>query len=409
MRRPRHPVLLRVGSALLHGSIGMLGLAACGGAEYVEPPPPPVTVAQPVQRPVTDYLEMTGTTRAIETVEIRARVEGFLKSIEFEEGDLVKEGELLYVIDPSEYEARAQRARAALEVARATLALEEARLARLKEARKTRAVSELEVIESQAKRDVSAANVDAARAELRSAELDLGYTRISAPLTGRIGRTLVDPDNLVGAGDATLLATMVRYDPIYAYFDMSERELLALLGSTERPANAADRVEALRQIPIELGRASDEGYPFRGNLHYSDLGIDSETGTFLVRAIFPNPEPIALLPGLFVRARTPIAERENALLVSERALGSDQSGKYVLIVDDDDVAQYRSVRVGARIDGMRVIEAGIAPEDWVVTSGLLRARPGARVAPERAAAEGADKRPSGAATRSQAAGDRAGS
>jgi len=366
-----------------------VAVAACGGQrEYVEPPAPRVAVAQPVQRAVTDYLEMTGTTVAIETVEIRARVEGFLLSREFEEADIVEQGELLYVIDPAEYEARVEGAEAALKVATASLELEEARLERLKEARKSRAVSELEVIQSQAQRDVSAANVEAARAQLRRATLDLGYTRIRAPITGRVGRSLVDESNLVGAGEKTLLTSIVRYDPIYAYFDINERALLALVDSTERAREEEGRLEAMRQIPVELGRANEQDYPFRGNLHYTASTIDPETGTYLLRAIFRNPEPVRLLPGLFVRGRLPVREREDALLVSERALGSDQSGRYVLVVDEENVAQYRPVELGARVDGMRVIEQGLEATDWVITEGLLRARPGAAVHPERVA--GAD-------------------
>jgi len=277
----RHLLLLGMTAALA---------GACGGQrEYVEPPPPRVTVAQPEQRTVTDYLEMTGTTEAIETVEIRARVEGFLLSREFEEADIVRQGDLLYVIDPAEYEARVEGAEAALKVAVASLDLEEARLERLKEARRSRAVSELEVIQSQAQRDVSAANVEAARAELRRAELDLGYTRIRAPITGRVGRSLVDEDNLVGAGEKTLLTSIVRYDPIYAYFDINERALLALIDSTEEARQKEGRLEAMRQIPVELGRANEQGYPFRGNLHYTASTLDADTGTFLLRAIFANP------------------------------------------------------------------------------------------------------------------------
>jgi RND family efflux transporter MFP subunit len=364
--------------------------AACGGQrEYVEPPPPRVTVAQPEQRTVTDYLEMTGTTEAIETVEIRARVEGFLLSREFEEADIVRQGDLLYLIDPAEYEARVEGAEAELTVAIASLELEEARLERLKEARRSRAVSELEVIQSQAQRDVSAADVEAARAQLRRAKLDLGYTRIRAPITGRIGRSLVDEGNLVGAGEKTLLTSMVRYDPIYAYFDINERALLALIDSTEEAREKEGRLAAMRQVPVELGRANEEGYPFRGNLHYTASTLDADTGTFLLRAIFANPEPLKLLPGLFVRGRLPVREREGALLVSERALGSDQSGRYVLVVDAENVAQYRPVELGAKVDGMRVIEKGLDAADWVITEGLLRARPGAVVEPERATPSGA--------------------
>ncbi len=343
-------------------------------------------MAQPVQRAVTNYLEMSGTVRAIESVEIRARVEGFLQSFEFEEGDVVSEGDLLYLIDPREYQAQAERAEAALATETASLALAKATLSRHRAAYKTRAVSELEVLESRAKRDVAAAGLSAAEAVLRKARLDLSYTKIRAPITGRIGRNLVDPGNLVGAGEKTLLTTIVRYDPIYAYFTLSERDVLELSDATDDVRAAEDRLERLREIPVELGRSNDEGYPFRGHLHFAESGIDPETGTYLIRGIFPNPQPVRLLPGIFARGRLPIGESEGALLVSDRALGADQSGRYLLVVDDEQVARYRPVEVGALVDGMRVIETGLEPEDWVITSGLLRARPGATVTPQRAAA-----------------------
>jgi RND family efflux transporter MFP subunit len=375
-------------------------LAACGGEpEYVAPPAPAVTVARPVQRNVTEYIEMTGSVSSIETVEIRARVAGFLKSIEFEEGDFVDEGDPLYVIDPSDYQARVDRAQASIEMASASVGLANATLRRLEQARRTGAVSELEVLESRAKRDVAVARLESVRAELRDAQLNLGYTQIFSPVSGRVSRSLVDPGNLVGAGEMTLLTTVVRFDPIYAYFTISERAVLKLLDSTRdmrgvpEPAEH-ERLARLRQIPIELGRANDQGYPIRGNLHYSDPGIDPETGTYLLRAIFPNPQPVKLLPGIFARGRVPLGTREGALLVSERALGSDQGGRYVLVIDSENIAHHRPVRVGTLEKGMRVIEQGLEPDDWVITNGILRVRPGAMVRPEREG-EAADAEASG--------------
>jgi len=352
---------------------------ACGSNEYVEPPPPKVTVARPESRSVVDYLEFTGTTRAINTVEIRARIPGVLREVNFEEGSFVEQGALLFVIEPDEYQARVNRAQASLEVARTGKALANATLARMEQAFKTRAVSELDVLEARAKADAAAAHVDSARAELEQAKLDLGYTQIHAPIGGRVGRRRVDPGNLVGAEEKTLLTTIVQYDPIYAYFDMSERDLLAT--AKDRPSDA--RSSERPPIPAQLGRASDDGYPFEGRVDFSDQEVDPETGTFLIRGVFPNPQPIQLLPGLFVRLRIPAKTREGALLVSDRAVGSDQGGKYLLIVDDQDVVQHRSVEVGALVDGMRVIESGIQADAWVVVNGLLRARPGSKVVPER--------------------------
>jgi RND family efflux transporter MFP subunit len=356
---------------------------ACGGNEYVEPPPPAVTVAQPESRTVVDYLEFTGNTQSIATVEIRARIQGFLQKVNFEEGANVERGDVLFQIEPDEYRARVNRAKASLEVARTGKALADATHARFKQAFKTRAVSELELLEARAKADAAAAQVDSAQADLERAELDLSYTSIHAPITGRVGRSEVDADNLVGAEEKTLLTTIVQYDPMYAYFDMSERSVLKILGTTAEERARMDESNRQPDIPIELGRATDDGYPFTGTVDFSDLQLDASTGTFLMRGIFPNPDPIQLLPGLFVRVRIPADEREGALLVSERAIGSDQGGKYLLIVDDEDVVHHRPVEIGALVDGLRVIESGVESNEWVVVDGLLRARPGAKVAPQR--------------------------
>jgi RND family efflux transporter MFP subunit len=253
----------------------------------------------------------------------------------------------------------------------------------MEKAFETRAVSELDVLEARAKADAGAAQVDAARAELESAQLDLAYTRIHAPISGRAGRSQVDPGNLVGAGEQTLLTTIVQYDPIYAFFDMNERDLLVILGATADERSDVNSMRRKTKTPVELGRASDEGYPFEGYVDFSDQEVDAATGTFLMRAVFPNPQPIMLLPGLFVRLRIPMEVREGALLVTERAVGSDQSGKFLLVVDEENVVQHRPVETGALVDGLRVIESGIDAKDWVVVNGLLRARPGSKVAPQR--------------------------
>jgi RND family efflux transporter MFP subunit len=358
-------------------------LLACGrGNEYVEPPPPLVRVSPPLQQDVTDYLEFTGTTEAVAEVEIRARVKGFLDSLHFTEGDTLAKGDLLYSIDPAEYRAAVERAQASVERQRAGLGLAQARLERLEKALETRAVSELEVIEARAERDEARANLGVSVAMLETARLDLSYTEIRAPLAGRVGRSLVDPGNLVGAGENTLLTTMVQYDPIYADFDLSERQLLTLLDRVGETRDEAERIDRLRKIPLELGRASDDGFPFRGNLFYVAQAIDPDTGTFLLRGIFSNPEPLQLLPGLFVRLRMPFQDREGALLVAERAIGVDQGGSYLLVVGDGDVVEQRRVELGAHVADKRVVLSGVAPGDRVIVEGLLRARPGAKVDPQ---------------------------
>jgi RND family efflux transporter MFP subunit len=367
----------------------LLAALACGGGnEYVEPPPPVVEVSLPAQQGVIDYLEVTGTTEAINVVEVRARVTGYLQSVDFEEGDDVEEGDLLFVIDPAEFQAEVDRRQATAARQRAALRLAQARLQRLEQALETRAVSEIEVIEARAARDEVSAQLAAAQANLEKAKLDLAYTRIHAPLEGRVGRSLVDPGNLVGAGESTLLTTLVQYDPMYADFDVSERDVLALADETagEGVGSEDERLAELRRIPLQLGRANDEGFPIEGKLFYSDLAIDPDTGTFLLRGIFPNPEPRKLLPGLFVRVRMPIGEREGALLVPDQAIGADQGGSYLLIVAEGDVVEQRRVELGARVEGKRVVESGLEAGDRVIVNGLLRARPGAKVSPRQAGA-----------------------
>jgi RND family efflux transporter MFP subunit len=358
---------------------------ACGGNEYVEPPPPNVVVGPPVQETVTEYLEFTGATEPINKVEIRARVRGFLLEVSFEEGEAVEEGALLFRIDPAEFEAAVHRAEANLALARASRGIARATHARLKKALETRAVSELEVLEAEAQVQGSQAQVQAREAELERAQLDLGYTEILAPIAGRTSRSLVDPGNLVGSGEPTLLTTIVQYDPIYASFDLSERDALRILeGTAKARAAAADPDRA--RARVELGTANEEGYPHIGVLDYADPTVDRETGTVLLRAVFPNPEPVVLIPGLFVRVRIPAATRENALLVSARAVGADQGGSYVLVVGEGDVVEQRSVSLGARLGDLRVVEQGLEPGDRVIIEGLLRARPGARVTPQPAGA-----------------------
>ena len=362
-------------------------LTSCGGGnEYVEPPSPTVTVSHPIQRPVVDYLEFTGTTEAFQSIEIRARVKGFLQSIHFSEGTHVPEGDLLYVIEPSEYQMRVAGNEADLAVAKAALELARARLIRIEEAGKNRAVSEVDVLEARAEHQAARATLAERKAALASAELDLSYTQIQAPIAGRIGRTRVHVGNLVGAGESTLLTTLILEDPMRAVFDLSERDLLALMAETREAQAEADERDETAPIPLELGLATEEGYPHEGILDFADSEVDPSTGTFLLRGVFPNPRPYTLLPGLFVRVRIPVRERDRALLVPEAALGQDQSGSYVLVIDEQNVVHHRPVKTSFQVDGLRVVESGLEPTDWIVTQGLLRARPGGTITPQRGVA-----------------------
>jgi RND family efflux transporter MFP subunit len=356
----------------------LMGLTGCQQSqEFVEPPPPPVTVARPLQQAVTIYHEFTGTTQAIESVEIRARIEGFLENILFQASDDVVQGELLFVIEQEPYEAALNRAKATLQsrIADHKLAIATAR--RKEEALKARAISKLEVLQAQAEVLTAKAAIAEAQADVRNAEITLGYTEIRAPISGRIGRSLVDEGNLVGAGEQTLLTTIVRYQPMYVYFNVNERDLLRYQENKKMKGEAWEPV-------FELGLANEKGYPHKGRLDYIDNRMDEATGTLTIRGLFPNQDD-SLVPGLFARIRVPNATQQEAMLVPEDALGRDQRGTYVLVANSENVVEYRLLQVGPQVDGgLRVVEDGLRPEDWVVVKGIQRARPGAKVAPEQA-------------------------
>jgi RND family efflux transporter MFP subunit len=344
---------------------------------FVAPPPPTVTVMPPVQKAVTFYAQYTGQTEAVESVEIRARVEGYLQSIHFRDADQVKKGDLLFVIDPRPYQARLDETRALLATRRAELHLAEATLKRKESAFQDQAVSEVEVIEARAIRDQALAAIEAARAAVETARLDLSYTRIFAPISGRIGRRLVDVGNLVGAAEKTLLATIVNVEPSYVYFNINERDLLKFQNGHPDKLNPTN---GNGETPIFLGLSNDSGYPREGRVDFTDNRVDPETGTIQVRGVFPNSDG-NLLPGLFARVQIPVGLDEESLLVPERALGIDQQGYYLLAVDKTDTVEYRPVKVGPQVEEMRVIESGVSVGDRIVVNGLQRARPGITVHP----------------------------
>jgi RND family efflux transporter MFP subunit len=409
--------------------------AGCSEANrYVEPPPPEVTVVRPVRRPVTDYIEATGTAQPVLSVDIRARVRGFLKEQHFREGSAVKEGQLLLVIDEepfrlaldqarlrlAEAEASLRKARQskAREVGRAQLALDQSQLAlaRIVEARQRtltgrRVAAREEMDQAEAARKKNEAQVEATRARLdqmeadyqtnilaaeavagsarmavRNAEIELGYCRMYAPVDGRISRINHHVGNLVGDGQSSLLATIVKVDPIYAYTSVSEADLIRYRSLIGEAGHSGPGEPAML---MELGLAGERGYPHRGRADYQDPAADPGTGTVKLRGIFPNPDG-AILPGFFVRVRIPVGRPRDALLVPERALGNDQSGPFLLVVGRDDVVEYRPVEAGPRIEEMRVVRGKIELEDRVVVEGLLRARPRLRVNPISASAEGKD-------------------
>lgn len=342
---------------------------------FVAPPPPAVTVALPQRKDITHYAQYSGQTHAVESVEIRARVEGYLEKIHFNDADFVKQGQLLFTIDPKPYQARLDEARANLATRQAELRLAVATLKRKQSAFEDQAVSEVEVIEAQALREQAAAAIDAARAAIETARLDLSYTQVRSPISGRIGRRLVDVGNLVGATEKTLLATIVNISPVYVYFNVNERDFLEFEKSHRQnvPGNGV--------AAVFLGLSSDKDFPFQGKVDFTDNRVDPETGTILMRGVFDNAKG-HLLPGLFARVRMPVRIEKQAMVVPEAALGIDQQGHFLLAVNDNNTVEYKPVQVGPEIDGMRVIDSGISDKDRIVVNGLQRARPGGQVAPE---------------------------
>ncbi len=343
---------------------------------FVPPPPPRVTVQRPEQRDVTTYLKHSGRTVAHDFVELRARVRGYLQSIEFDDGQLVEKGDLLFVIEPEPFEVKLAAAKARLEEAEARLQLAEASLQRIKKAYETKAVSEIDLLTAEAEKNSSTAGVLEAEAAVKSAEIDLSYTRILAPVSGRTSQHNVSVGNLVGGTEATLLATIVVDNPIYVEFHVDERTILSYMGKD--PPVGPDRPRALPKVLLEL--ADGSRYPLPGEIDYVDNQVDPATGTLLVRAVFDNPNA-ALAPGLFATILFP-REQKGALLVPRLAVQRDLAGPYVLTVDEENIVHVQHVVPGPTVGDQRIIEEKLAPEDRVIVEGLQQARPGSAVQPE---------------------------
>jgi multidrug efflux system membrane fusion protein len=366
-------------------------LSACGSQKnaYAPPPPPPVTVAHPVVKEVTNYLELTGSASAVASVDLVARVPGYLESIAFADGTVVKQGALLFVIEIAPYEANLKLAEATLEAQQAQLTRASAEYDRQLRLVKQSASSEADVEKWLAERNSALAGIDQAKANIEIAKINLGYTKVTAPFTGRIGRHLVDVGNLVGTPSPTKLATIEQIQPIYVYFNVDEQTVLRIRAMMrERGLGPAD----VKKVPVAVGLQTEEGYPHKGKLDFVDTGIDPSTGTLQVRALLPNGDR-SILPGVFVRVQVPVGHDTHALLVSNRVLGVDQAGSYVLVVDADDLVQQRTVATGALVGERRVITKGLEPTDWVVVEGLPRATPGTKVKVTRKDVSGETARP----------------
>lgn len=353
-------------------------LSACEQNTFVPPPPPKVDVAVPVQRSFTRYLEATGNTAAIKNVDLVARVQGFLQSINYTDGAFVKEGTPLFTIEPDTYKLKLEQAQAAETGAQATVRQAEADFKRQQELVQRQAVSQATLDTSTSTRDNAQANLLQAQVNTKIAAVNYGYTNVTAPFDGVVSAHLVAVGELVGVSSPTQLATIVALDPIWVNFNVNEQDVLRIRTEARRRGMTQDD---LRQIPVEVGLQTETGFPHQGKLDYAATTLNQSTGTLPVRGVLPNSDR-ALLPGFFVRVRVPVDQVQNALFVPDVALGSDQSGRYLLVVNGENIVEQRKVRVGPLEGELRVIEEGLKADDRVVTAGLLRAIPGQKVDPQ---------------------------
>ena len=353
-------------------------LSACEQNTFVPPPPPKVDVAVPVQRSFTRYLEATGNTAAIKNVDLVARVQGFLQSINYKDGAFVKEGTSLFTIEPDTYKLKLEQAQAAESGAQASVRQTDADFKRQQELVQRQAVSQATLDNSTSARDNAQANLLQAQVNTKIAAVNYGYTNVTAPFDGVVSAHLASVGELVGASSPTQLATIVALDPIWVNFNVNEQDVLRIREEARRRGMTPDD---LRQLPVEVGLQTETGFPHKGKLDYAAATLNQSTGTLPVRGVLPNSDR-ALLPGFFVRVRVPMDQVQNALFVPDVALGSDQAGRYVLVVNGENIVEQRKVRVGPLEGELRVIEEGLKAEDRVITAGLLRAIPGQKVDPQ---------------------------
>lgn len=351
--------------------------------KYAPPPPAEVGVSVPLRKAVTPYLDLTGSAVAFNEVDLVARVQGFLSSIDYKDGDFVKQGTTLFVIEPQPYQAQFQQAQAAVQGTQAQLVAAEAELQRQTTLLRQNVSAQVSYDQALAKRDQLRAQLSDQQAGVAIAAITYGYTRVAAPFDGIVSNHLQSVGELVGTGQPTKLATIVQLRPIYVTMNVSEQEALRVRANLQKQGKTLAEIGV---IPVDAGLMTESGFPHAGKLDYVSPGLDPNTGTIMVRAVFDNPER-ALLPGNFLRLRIPLPGQvdANALLIPETALGADQAGQYVLIVGPDDVVAQRLVTTGQSFGGLRQIVSGLGPEDRVVIAGIQRAIPGSKVAPRPAA------------------------
>jgi RND family efflux transporter MFP subunit len=345
-------------------------------------PPANVTVSKPVQKEVVDWNEFTGRTAAVNLVNVTARVSGYIVNIPFKEGDLVHKGDVLYQIDPRPYQDVHDQALGQLKQAQANQQLQEATYARQARLQQTNVIAKEDYDTALSNKNQSAAQVISAQAAVNAAQLNLDFTRVVSPIDGRVGRQLVNIGNLVQA-DSTQLTTIVSIDPIYAYFSMDE---LAALGYQRLVRDGKLESTGNGNAPVYLRLQDENGFPHEGTINFADNAFDTTTGTLLIRATFANHDGF-LTPGNFVRVRVEASPKYEALLVADRAIGTDQDQNFVYVVDSKSIAQMRHITIGAEADGLRVVKSGLHPDDVVVINGILKVRPNSPVKPENGSME----------------------
>jgi len=348
-------------------------------AAPAQAPAIPVTVAMVEARDITTWEEFSGRLEAVDRVQIRSRVDGVIQSVNFREGALVKAGDLLFTIDPAPYQAAVAQAQGQVASARAKLSLARTQFERAQKLSESKAISQSDMDQRQNAVTEAEAGMMTAQAALQTVNLELGYTEVRAPVGGRVGKVEITVGNLVAGGSTSpALTTLMSVDPIYASFNASEEIVTKALAELPSVPGVSPAIE---QIPVEIGTLADSDTPTKGALQLIDNQVDAASGTIGVRAVFDNPGG-KLIPGQFVRVRMGQPKAEPRILVSERAIGTDQDKKFVFVVDAENKVVYRPIQLGAMAEGQRVVESGLKAGDKIVVNGLQRIRPGAIVAPE---------------------------
>jgi RND family efflux transporter MFP subunit len=384
-QRQERVLRISIGLALATLAVMLMGCKPAGAQQqHGAPPPPQVTVAPVEQQQIVEWDEFTGRTEAIEAVEVRPRVSGHIREVRFQSGQLVKKGDVLFMIDNRWHKAEFDQREAEYQQAKVRLENAEREAKRTTQLLANKAISTEEGDARVARFNEAKAALLAAQAARDTAQLDLEYTEIRAPIDGRVSRALKTTGNYVSgvAGAGTLLTTLVSVDPIHVYADMDENSLLKFnaLAQVRKLASAGDG-----KVPVELQLGDEEGFPHRGFIESLDNRVDANTGSILLRAVFPNNDG-RIVPGLFARIRVPLSERYTAITIDERAIGTDQGQKFVLTLTSTNTAEYRQVKLGPAIDGKRIVRSGLNAGDQVVVNGLQRVRPGMPVTPQTAVA-----------------------